>query len=550
MNLVTTFKHSILKLLKSSLFIVISIYLLIQLQLFNIDISLLDEGFIQYNSFLITQGQIPYKDFFLTSTPGSYYLLALLMKIFGPFVILNRFIAIFFGISSLIVVSKIFKLTRKWQLLYLLSLAAIYIHPTYFGGYNNAIDILLIALLFLIKGLEKKKLRYLVICGLLSSLCFIFKQSFGLLLLPSFLFLIIYLSPKNDRIKFTFSYIASSAFLLLIFLGYFYFNNGLNQMIYYVFLFAGSVKNHQFAFLWHRLLFIPIFIILGKIFLTISLKKKRIFLLLLSLFSIIYLFLVPQRIGRLLDYVKDPVFYIYSIVTLLPIFIIIKTKNKDPKHKIQIIYSITLIVLFLGIASSGYSFGILFGVYTLLIPLSIYFRQRFIKANLYYDLLLASIIIVTTLLISFNPMTNFNQFKDIFVLNKFNQELSIPEAKYIKVDKQTKDELDGVIKYIQLNSLGKDKIFCFPYCPQIYFLANRNSASFFTLFYFETFMAKNQNVVISELKKEKPKLIIIQKKGRMSPNANIEKERLKDLYLYLINNYKITLSTKNFDIYK
>lgn len=553
MNFIKTFTYYFYKLLRSPLFIVIVFYLFFQLQLFNIGIDIQDEGAFLYVASNITQGLIPYKDFFMTPTPGSFYLLAGFMKIFGNYLILDK-IVIFFSLSLLIFLNSIFKLSKPWKFLFLFSIAAILIHPTDFLGHNSSIEILIAGLFFLIKGLETKKNRYIFITGILASLTFIFKQSFGLLTLPAYFLIVLIFSENKNRKEFLISYILGSLIPLLIFFGYFYLVDGLKQLIYYIFFYAAEAKGHETAFLIHRLIFIPLFIISAKVYLKISFKNKILFSLILFLSGLTYLVSKPERLGRLFDYLIDPIFYIYSFITLIPLLIISLSKFNDKKERIYIIYSIVLFVLFLGIATSGYSSGVLYASYPVLIPLFIYFSQKYLmsylKSKVIVNFLVVGSIILCTIYLSFNPITNWKSFKDIFILNKYNQELPIKEARFIRVNESEKKELTYVINFVKTNSTPKQKIFCFPLCPTMYFLTQRNNATIYNIIFPETFLLSDQPKAIAQLKNNKAAVILVQKTEDSSSTINIQKKRYIALYTYIVSNYKLKTSTKNFEIYK
>lgn len=65
------------------LFIIFLVYFIYSLSRIKYGINVYDEGFILYNAENILNGYIPYKDFWTIYTPGQYYLIALLFKIFG-----------------------------------------------------------------------------------------------------------------------------------------------------------------------------------------------------------------------------------------------------------------------------------------------------------------------------------------------------------------------------------------------------------------------------------------------------------------------------------
>ena len=99
----------ILRVQSSPLVASILIFLCYELSIFNVFSELLDEGFLQYNAYLITQGQIPYRDFFLSVTPGTFYTLAFFYKLMGNYIVLERILGIFTAIATLYVCNKLFK---------------------------------------------------------------------------------------------------------------------------------------------------------------------------------------------------------------------------------------------------------------------------------------------------------------------------------------------------------------------------------------------------------------------------------------------------------
>jgi hypothetical protein len=56
-----------------------------------------DEGIILQGAQRILQGQVLYRDFFSFITPGSYYFMAFLFKIFGSSILVGRTALAFFG---------------------------------------------------------------------------------------------------------------------------------------------------------------------------------------------------------------------------------------------------------------------------------------------------------------------------------------------------------------------------------------------------------------------------------------------------------------------
>ena len=107
----------------------------------------------------------------------------------------------------------------------------------------------------------------------------------------------------------------------------------------------------------------------------------------------------------------------------------------------------------------------------------------------------------------------------------------------------------SVVKYIQKESNNNYSILCFPYCPLINVLAQRNSGSYFSFFYPETIRVKDQNRVIDDLKKNETKIIILQKSGTIEKEALYENKRLSLLKEYFISDFSPIFSSQNFVIY-
>ena len=56
-----------------------------------------DEGIVLQGAQRILRGEVLYRDFFSFFTPGSYYFLALLFKVFGSSFLVARSALVFFG---------------------------------------------------------------------------------------------------------------------------------------------------------------------------------------------------------------------------------------------------------------------------------------------------------------------------------------------------------------------------------------------------------------------------------------------------------------------
>ena len=543
-----------LKIIYSPLFLSIFVFLFHQLAVFSLFSGLFDEGILQYYAHLISQGQIPYRDFFLNTTPGTFYVVAFFYKYFGSYMLIERILGIFTAILTLFVCNKLFKLKTFWQYFYLISLAFLLVAPARTFFFNDAaILFALIALYFLIKGVEKNKIYLIGISGLMSGICFMFKQSVGGLLFPAFIIGIFLVSNKKNLFKFILSYVAGETAILAPVSIYFIFNNAFSQALYYVFLFAGSVKSYQSSFLTHRLIAIP-FIILFFILLKRAKLKIRILLISLAfLASLFYLIFDIQKIGRLLTYLPDPIFYVQSLSLLFPLIILSLSIgiHKNEKRRL-ILIAIAYLALFLSLAASGYNMYPAVVVAPLFIPLLISFSETYGKKLVKHAkvITLATVLIIFgyTIIFSHNPLRFSDPIFGAYPESHYVATLDIKEAQYIRFIPAESNDLMRVISYIKNNTKKDEKIFCFPYCPGLLFLSERDGGSYYSLFYFETFMAKDQNSVINDLQKNNVNLVILQKTGGLEQRKQLEEQRLSKIRNYIDANYSKVLETPNFII--
>ena len=550
-------KHKVLNKLKiiySPLFLSIFIFLFHQLAVFNLFSGLFDEGFLQYNAHLITQGQVPYRDFFLSTTPGTFYVLAFFYKYLGSYIVIERILGIFVVITTLFVCNKLFKLKTFWQYLYLISLALLSVAPARTFYYNDStILFTLLALYFLIKGIEKDKMYLIVISGLMSGISFLFKQSVGGLLFPAFIIGIFLVSNKNNFLKYILSYVVGGLAILAPVSFYFIFNNAFPQALYYIFLFAGSAKSHQLSFLTHRLIAIPFVILFFILLRRVKLKIKLLLISLAFLAFLFYLILNTERIDRLLAYLPDPIFYVQSLSLLFPLIILsLSLKIQKIENRRLILIAVAYLVLFLSLAASGYNMYPAMVVAPLFIPLLISFSETYGKKLVKH----AKVITLATVLVIFGYTITFSQnplrFRDpvfgSYPESHYIASLDIKEAQYMRFTPSESKDLMRVISYIRNNTKKDEKIFCFPYCPGLLFLSGRDGGSYYSLFYFETFMEKDQNFVINDLQKNNVNLVVLQKTGGIEQRKQLEEQRLSKIRNYITANYSKVLETPNFTI--
>jgi hypothetical protein len=266
-----------------------------------------------------------------------------------------------------------------------------------------------------------------------------------------------------------------------------------------------------------------------------------------------YIILNVERIGRLFDYIRDLTFYVQSLSLLFPLIILgLYIGRNRNEHRNIILIAIAYIVFFLSFAASGYNMYPAVVVAPLFIPLLISFSETYGKKLIKYARLItlatAVVIFGYTIFFSQNPLHFNDPIFGAYQESHYSASLDIKEAKYIRFPPTESNDLMRVISYIKNNTKKDEKIFCFPYCPGLLFLSERNGGSYYSLFYFETFMEKNQDSVINDLQKNNVHLVILQKTGGIEQRKQLEEQRLSKIKKYIDVNYFKTLETVNFTI--
>lgn len=515
------------------------LFLIIHSFFFNGPVDLRDEGFLNFNAYLINNGQIPYRDFFLTTTPGSFYIQSLLLTAFGNNLIIGRLLYGLLSILIIILSAKTFKLRLFEKYLFLISLAVILSGGTF--AFYNIEGIFLAILSFFIFTKSKKKGLFIV--GFLCGLTFLVKQSYAFALLPMYLFLIFY--SHNERAKRILYFIVGLSTPLVVAMAYLAFHSALQHAVYYVFIFASIVKSHRTSFIQTLIISVLVYFLFLRFFSFKSLRKNTVLFFLFSpTIIIIYFVLSPDRLNRVSSILQDPLVYYYLLLITLPLTIIgIHIMNRIRVERRFFSYTCLSFVLFAASAASGRDLITVQLVSPFFLPvLLISIRYiKFIPADLYKSFL---IIICFLYALPFT-INHINRFYDYQSLQTHPH---VATLSLIRMPKDETQELATVLSYIKTHTSQNDTILCFPYCPLINFLSQRDSPSFFSFFYKETFLESDQNKVVADIKTAKPLLFVMQKKGTIEKEAEEENLRLQKLKNFLENNATEVIETKNFRI--
>ena len=153
---------------------------------FNKGLEVHDEGLAVYGADRILHGDMPYRDFWALYGPGDFYALALMFKLFGSSLLVERFRAL--GVTVAVVVLSYVIAGRfvqpKWALFAPLFIAIWLYEPG--AGPDIAIVMLgLLSLLFLLNYLSSKRSLFLVLAGLTVGITALFRPDQGLLSLAA-----------------------------------------------------------------------------------------------------------------------------------------------------------------------------------------------------------------------------------------------------------------------------------------------------------------------------------------------------------------------------
>ena len=140
------------------------------------------EGIIPQGAQRILNGEVLYRDFFSFYTPGSYYWMALLFRVFGDSILVPRAALIVYGgifsVLTYLLARRVCSRTTALLTVYLLTLTCL---PFVFFPLHNWDSTLwaLVALYFAVRFLEAPHWGFASAAGAFTSLTYLFEQSKG-----------------------------------------------------------------------------------------------------------------------------------------------------------------------------------------------------------------------------------------------------------------------------------------------------------------------------------------------------------------------------------
>jgi 4-amino-4-deoxy-L-arabinose transferase-like glycosyltransferase len=141
-----------------------------------------DEGIVLQGAHRILRGEVLYRDFFSFFTPGSYYLLALLFKIFGDSLLVARTVLVFFGgVCSVITYLLARRACSRNAALFVACIVTLTTLPYRFLVLHNWDSTFwaCLAVYCAVRFLESSNWKWALGLGSLTSFTFLFEQSKG-----------------------------------------------------------------------------------------------------------------------------------------------------------------------------------------------------------------------------------------------------------------------------------------------------------------------------------------------------------------------------------
>lgn len=273
----------------------------------------------------MANGLIPYRDFNMIQTPLMPMVCSIFLKIFGQELIVMRVLAVILNLMIFYVSYKILSYLKVSKPLILGTLISIFLilQKYMYIDYNLGLLLILLLIIYLElrKTTQKLKLniKYDILIGILSGLCFTLKQSIGMVAIIAIVgYQILKVKNKNDLILFIKIALFRALGALIpigILIIYLICNNALKDFISYAILGIGTFSNNipytRLIFGKNKITFVlsilvPILLI---IMLIITLVKRRKVVTIFTVFSLTSFLLVFP--------ISDEIHFYIGIVPIL-----------------------------------------------------------------------------------------------------------------------------------------------------------------------------------------------------------------------------------------
>lgn len=494
-------------------------------------LPLIDYSYQVENAYRIYLGQIPYRDFVLVLPPGTYYIIALIMKIFG---LANIYQVLYIALLSFLTVILtyallcVFNKNKRLNVFFLIPLifAGHSMYP--FPSYDVNATFFMLLGLYCLSNIILKKNTYFHYCyftGILLALPLFFKQNTGLIfLLSSLSILLIYKFLTNKKISnksflcILFGTISPIILLLLFLLK----NNALSDFWFQLFLFPSRVRSplsagfqviFDFLSVKNLILYISFFL-LGIYAIKNKLKKthRNIFLSLaiavpLFLYPLIYSFLISLNQIRfdsfklIFNFSKNfySLFFSFWYVILLLLFLTTVIDFSANKVRGQELFvKLLAVLLALCISTSFLSQGVIgstYGIYPLLMLLvSAIFNSL---SHNYVDVRWQYFFIFFVFLITFFLSIYIYFNGRIFYIERSGELLRFTNEKFkpLATPGEWIGNMEMMFRYVEKNIPQKDSVIALPGEDPFYYATDRKPVLKYFQYFYQTFpFSKDQYI--------------------------------------------------------
>ena len=276
--------------------------------------ALVDFTYQLENSYRISVGQVPYRDFFLVLTPGIYYLDAFFLKIFnqsnmGQVVLLLLIHLVQILISYFILKGLTSNKKIQWMGTCVIAFSESIFYP--FVVYNTAsYDMMLLCIFYYLKRKNRNSYtgKNAFMLGILLTLPIYFKQNFGLFFMIAFYFYLITQDVTEKKMQrtiglFSGTMISGMSFVLFLYLQ----GVAISQFIFQTLIFPGEAKHpgrviltNCLAAIEKSIILYGILLLVVALFITYSAFSKK-YTQTIALSVVIFAFIIFPYLVRLIS---------------------------------------------------------------------------------------------------------------------------------------------------------------------------------------------------------------------------------------------------------
>ncbi len=522
-------------------------------------LPLVDYTYQLENAYRIYSGQMLYKDFVLSVAPGTYVVMALLMKMFGLSNLVQIIYIMLISSLTLLLTYKLIKrITHNQIVSILLSAPLVFCGHSIFPFPNydiNTTFFILLSLIVLFYSFEKKTFTLFLISGILIVIPPFFKQNTGLIYTSLSLVSIFILTIlKQNFLNWKhFGYILLGAFLVCgLFAFWLLYNNLFREFIFQVFISPSqsrplfvSFKTIILQFLTFNSAILYISSVIIWIIFKFKIRNASI-----NNFTII-IFIIVAFIIRLLtsnfpyiNYTKSVYFWydISLIVVSIYLFKILKNLKTDS-------FLLLLPIVVVGVSYSsflsqgviGSSYGI-WPLFFLMIAFIYKYLTDYVKS---YNWLIPVIVFVVLISMCLGISVNKNTRLSYIPLNGKLQKATRSNFEFVATPGNWISEMEECFTYIDSNIPKEESIIGIPGEDPIYFATQRTPE----LRYFSL----NSNVcpfsekqICNDIMLNNIKWIILKTNPQM-PVGFFSTDSIKS---FIKSDYKLVKVIKGYEIYR